>query len=114
MSAGSAAAWMLSGSATAWMLSGSAATSVLNGSAAGSMLSDAAALPAWQVDDDDYVLTFARPANVSGITYIAESSPSLMPGSWMPVANGGTANSFIFVATATRPRLYLRVRVTVP
>jgi uncharacterized delta-60 repeat protein len=75
---------------------------------------DAAALPAWEKDENDYVLTFTRPANASGITYVAEYSDSLNPGSWTAAANAGTGDNYVFYTTATGPRLYLRARVTAP
>lgn len=52
--------------------------------------------------------------NVSGVTYIAEYSTSLAPGSWTPVSNSGTATNYAFFAPAVTQRLYLRLRVTVP
>jgi uncharacterized delta-60 repeat protein len=75
---------------------------------------DATALPAWEKDDNDYVLTFTRPPSATGITYMAEYSDSLNPGSWTAAANAGTGDNYVFYTTATGPRLYLRVRVTGP
>ena len=75
---------------------------------------DAAALPQWVLADDDYSLTFTRPANVSGITYVAEYSTSMAPGSWTPAVNYSTPPAYQFLAPAVTQRLYLRVRVTVP
>jgi hypothetical protein len=75
---------------------------------------DPAELPAWQKDEDTWTLTFTRPSDVSGITYVAESSDSLAPGSWTPAANAGTGNNFVFFTTSPGPRLYLRLRVIVP
>ena len=75
---------------------------------------DAAALPQWVLADDDYGLTFTRPANVSGITYVAEYSSSLAPASWTPAVNFSTPPAYTFLAPAVTQRLYLRVRVTVP
>ncbi len=72
------------------------------------------AMPAWQLSDDDYMLTFTQPAGVSGITYHAESSTSLTPGSWTAIPNSGAAPNYLYYAPAVSQRLYLRLRVTVP
>ncbi len=75
---------------------------------------DAAALPEWELEDDDYSLTFTRPAGVDGITYAAEYSTSMAPGSWTPAVNVSTPPAYHFLAPAVTQRLYLRVRVTMP
>ncbi len=75
---------------------------------------DTTILPAWQLSDDDYILTFTRPANVSGVTYVAEYSTSLEAESWIAVSNTGTPPNYAFYVPAISQRLYLRMRVTVP
>jgi len=75
---------------------------------------DAAALPQWVLTDDDYSLTFTRPAGVDGITYIGEYSTSMATGSWTPAVNVSTPPAYHFLAPAITERLYLRVRVTAP
>ena len=75
---------------------------------------DAAALPQWQLVDDDYSLAFTRPAGVSGITYVAEYSTSMVPGRWTAATNFSTPPAYTFLAPAVAQRLYLRVRITVP
>lgn len=75
---------------------------------------DADALPVWERDDDTFVLAFPRPPGVTGITYIAEASPTMAPGSWVPALNAGTAPSFVFFVQTAAPRLYLRLRITAP
>lgn len=77
-------------------------------------VSGTAGFPAWQRDDDNYILTFTRPANATDITYVAEYSENLGPGSWTPVANTGAGNNVAFVRTALGSRCYLRLRVTSP
>jgi hypothetical protein len=77
-------------------------------------LPDADALPAWQVEDNEFTLNFERPPGVSGVTYIAEYSTSLVPGSWLPAANAVSPPAYAFYAPATTQRLYVRVRVTAP
>lgn len=73
--------------------------------------SDAAGLPVWQKDDDNYLLTFSRPAGVTGVTYAAEYSNSLAPDGWTAAANAGANSNFVFFVTAAEARLYLRLRV---
>jgi uncharacterized delta-60 repeat protein len=75
---------------------------------------DASRLPAWEKDDNEYVLAFTRPANVSGVTYAAEYSTNLSPESWTPLVNLVASPAYVFAAPGAGPRLYLRVRVTMP
>jgi uncharacterized delta-60 repeat protein len=75
---------------------------------------DAAALPEWELLDDDYSLTFTQPAGVDGITYIAEYSPDMAPGSWTPAVNVSSPPAYQFFAPAIAQRQYVRVRVTSP
>jgi alpha-tubulin suppressor-like RCC1 family protein len=75
---------------------------------------DATALPEWQREDDDYSLTFIRPAGVDGITYIAEYSPDMDSGSWTPAMNVSSPPAYQFYAPAIAQRQYVRVRVTAP
>jgi uncharacterized delta-60 repeat protein len=73
-----------------------------------------AVLPVWERDDDDIVLTFTRPPGVSGITYIAEQSTTMEPGSWTAIPNASVAPQYTWYATGVAgQRLYLRLRVTV-
>jgi hypothetical protein len=75
---------------------------------------DAAQLPAWHADDG-HTLSFTRPAGVSGITYIAERSNSLTPGTWLPVSSLATPPAFLFFSPEVEePRGFLRLRVTAP
>jgi uncharacterized delta-60 repeat protein len=75
---------------------------------------DASTLPEWRRDDDDYVMDFTRPADASGITYVAEYSISMDAASWTPAVNVATPPAYSFYAPAVSERLYLRVRVTAP
>ena len=75
---------------------------------------DTAALPEWELEDDDDSLTFTRPPGVDGITYIGEYSMSMAPGSWTASPNSGTPPDYLFFAPAVTQRLYLRVQVTAP
>lgn len=75
---------------------------------------DAALLPGWQLEDDDFVLRFTPPPGVGGITYHAEYSSTLAPGSWQPATQLGSVPQIIFAVPATGPRTYMRLRVTTP
>jgi len=77
-------------------------------------LSDAAALPEWQIEDNEYVLNFSRPEGVDGVTYTAEFSATMSPGSWLPAMNALTPPNYAFYTPASGQRLYVRVRVTAP
>jgi len=76
---------------------------------------DAALLPAWQLSDDDYMLNFTSPAGVSGVTYIAERSSSMAPGSWTPLTNFAAPPAHLYFTPAEDGlRRFLRVRVISP
>jgi hypothetical protein len=52
---------------------------------------------------------------VTGVTYGAEWSTTLQPGSWTSIPNTGTGGTNTFsVPTSTHPRMYLRFRVSNP
>lgn len=70
-------------------------------------------LPAPRLSGDELVIRFTRPAGVGGIVYGAEWSASLLPGSWVPIADSGELPEHVFsVPVAGKPRLYLRLKVT--
>ena len=76
--------------------------------------SDAASLPSWQHIDDDYVLTFTRPAEASGVTCVAEYSTSLNTKDWTAIPNSTVEPLHTFYAPAGfESRLYLRLCVIV-
>jgi hypothetical protein len=76
---------------------------------------DAAFLPQWQRDDDDVVLTFTRPTNVTGLGYIAEESLTMAPGTWTAIPNLGSPPLYLYAVPAGGPvRRFLRLRVTSP
>jgi uncharacterized delta-60 repeat protein len=47
-------------------------------------------VPPWQQIGSSLTCTFTRPPGVSGILYGAEWSPSMAPGSWLPLVNTAT------------------------
>jgi hypothetical protein len=70
-------------------------------------------LPAPRLADGHLEIRFTRPAGVGGILYGAEWSTSLLPGTWVPVADSGELPEHVFrVPVAGKPRLYLRLKVT--
>ena len=72
-------------------------------------------LPQIQRVGGSYVMTFAQPAGVGGITYGAEWSPSLLPGSWTAIPDAPSGNQHTFSMPAgTAPRRFMRLKVTRP
>ena len=69
-------------------------------------------LPQGRIIGSDYVIEFTQPAGVTGITYGAEFSPSLLPGSWVDVPDRGIGGQHIFsVPTAVNGKMFLRLKV---
>jgi subtilisin family serine protease len=77
--------------------------------------SSAGLLPQPQIIGNNLVISFIQAENVSGITYGAEWSEPLLPGSWFDVTDTGVAPQHIFsVPIGTKPRLFLRLKVSSP
>jgi len=73
----------------------------------------AGALPLGQRIGQDYVLEFTQPAGVTNITYGAEWSATLLPGSWTEVPDSGTGDEHIFrLPVAAHGKLFMRLKVT--
>ena len=74
---------------------------------------DAAALPQHTVDGSLILVEFTEPLSHMGITYSAEWSPDMSPGSWsaLPDKGAGPVHSFKF-STAGSERGFLRLKVT--
>lgn len=69
-------------------------------------------LPAPQDTGDQRVISFTRPAGVTGITYGAEWSSSLLPGSWESIPNASAAPQHSFsVSLDKKPILFMRLKV---
>ncbi len=63
----------------------------------------------------DFVFTFTQPGGVSGITYGAEWSTTLLPGSWTPITDTGSGGTHTFsVPIGTNDRMFMRFVVTAP
>jgi hypothetical protein len=72
-------------------------------------------LPRPQRSGNNFVVSFTQPADVSGITYGAEWSQSLLAGNWNGVADTGVFPQHTFsVPIGTMTKLFMRLRVTNP
>jgi subtilisin-like proprotein convertase family protein len=69
-------------------------------------------LPQWQWDGNSYLITFS---GLPGVTYAAEWSPTLAPGSWTPLVDTPSGEQHRFsVSTTAGPRCFVRLRVSNP
>lgn len=67
------------------------------------------ALPQWQVRDGGLMTEYNTSASVTGITYTAEWSPSMAPGSWKPITDAGIAGSHRFILPVSdNPKRFVR------
>ena len=72
-------------------------------------------IPQAQRSGDNFVITFTQPTNVSGVTYGAEWSTALLPGSWTSIPNSSTPPQHTFsVPIESRTKLYMRLKVSAP
>ncbi|MEI7911562.1 MAG: hypothetical protein WCK77_18160 [Verrucomicrobiota bacterium] len=72
-------------------------------------------LPSPQKVRNNVVVSFAQPAGVSGITYGAEWSETLLPGSWTEVSDTGVPPQHTFsVPIDNKPKLFMRLKVPSP
>jgi len=73
------------------------------------------ALPVPQVNGSNYVLSFTRPPGVSGVSYGAEWSATLAPGSWVSIPNTSTPPQHTFsVPLSGNSKVFVRLKVTTP
>ena len=64
---------------------------------------------------DQWVIDFTQPPAVSGITYGAEWSASLLPDSWNPIPDTAVAPQHTFsIPDDSAPALYFRLKVISP
>ena len=67
-------------------------------------------LPQGQISGGFLTYSFTEPTGITGITYGAEWSATLMSGSWQPITDSGNGTMHIFSMPAGGyPRLFLRV-----
>jgi hypothetical protein len=72
-------------------------------------------LPQPTLVEGGFGATFTQANGVSGVTYRAEWSPDLAPGSWTPVADTGSGTVHTFnVSTVNHPSGFMRFIVTMP
>src|SRR6476620_3221799 len=65
--------------------------------------------------DGAYVITFVEPVGTAGLLYSAEWSPSLLPGSWIPLPDTGSDQEHSFsLPVETHPKAFFRLMVTRP
>lgn len=77
--------------------------------------SDSGLLPQWQKVGANHSVTFTQPDGVTGITYGAEWSTTLLPASWTNIPDTGVAPQHTFSLPAgADPKLFLRLKVAVP
>jgi len=75
----------------------------------------AQALPQGKRVGDSYVIEFTQPAGVTNITYGAEWSTTLLPGSWTAIPDTGTDDGHIFsLPVDAAPQRFMRLKVTGP
>ncbi len=72
-----------------------------------------AQVPQGVVSASDFTVSFTQPAGVSGVTYSAESSATLLAGSWTPVTDTGSGSQHVF-SIARGAKGYIRLKVTSP
>jgi copper(I)-binding protein len=72
-------------------------------------------LPQMQQSGGNLLYSFTQPAGVSGVTYGAEWSQTLLSGSWTAVADTGTPPQHTFsVPIGSNTKLFMRLKVTNP
>jgi Domain of unknown function (DUF5122) beta-propeller len=72
-------------------------------------------LPQPSFSGGNFVFSFTPPFGVSGITYGAEWSSTLLPGSWTSIPDTGVSPQHVFsIPTAGQPKMYLRLVITAP
>ena len=72
-------------------------------------------LPQSQKIGGNLVMSFNQPANVSGIAYGAEWSPTMTPGSWLTVGDSGTGGVHTFsVPIGSNIQMFMRLTITRP
>jgi uncharacterized delta-60 repeat protein len=77
--------------------------------------SSSAQLPQPSLSGGNFAFSFTQPDGVSGITYGAEWSSTLLPGSWTAIPDTGNSPQQVFsLPTTGQPKIYTRLVVTAP
>ena len=70
-------------------------------------------LPQPQLSGSSFSYNFTQPGSISGITYGAEWSPTLAPGSWLNIPDTGTGQQHIFsVPISGNTQKFIRLKLT--
>jgi hypothetical protein len=72
-------------------------------------------IPQPQRSGNNFTITFTKPSTVSGVTYGAEWSSTLLPGSWTSIPNSSTPPQHTFsVPMESKTSLFMRLKVSTP
>ncbi len=72
-------------------------------------------LPHPQISGGNLVLSFTQPAGIGGITYGAEWSQTLQPGSWIAIPDTGTLPNHLFsLPIGSHSKAFMRISVSNP
>ena len=72
-------------------------------------------LPALQKMGNQRVISFTQPSGILGVTWGAEWSPNMLPGTWLPMTDTGITPMHVFsVMETTSPSCFIRLKVTQP
>ena len=75
-------------------------------------IADRELLPVAERSGDGLVVEFHQPSNVGGVTYFAEWSPDLQPGSWTQINNSAVPPAHVFsLSSAGHPAAFIRLKV---
>jgi hypothetical protein len=72
-------------------------------------------LPTPQKSGSNFVVTFSQPPGVSGVSYRAEWSQTLLPGSWTVITDTGISPQHTFsIPIADKSKLFMRYKISNP
>lgn len=76
---------------------------------------DSRLMPQPQHNGVSFSITFTQPAGVSGVTYGAQWSTTLQPGSWTNISDTGVGMTHLFsVPVSNGPKVFIQLKVTAP
>jgi hypothetical protein len=72
-------------------------------------------LPRPKMSGNQFIVSFAQPAGVSGVTYGAEWSETLLNGDWTMIPDTGNSSQHVFsVPVGAKTKVFMRMKVAVP
>lgn len=71
-------------------------------------------LPQLQLSGGNLFYSFTQPSGVSGVTYGAQWSSTLLPTDWHAIPDTGSGNQHLFSVSADIPRRFIRLTVSDP